>query len=230
MSGIEKHADHGTINTNVPRVAEDVLRRLARHDTAKISDTMGGNGVMHFEIKPISPEMRLCGSALTVLTRPGDALYVQRAIDETRPGDVIVIAASGFRDVSVIGERLGQFFKMKGAVGIVVDGAIRDSQGMIDVAPPTFARACCISIFGSAGPGAINVPVSCGGRIVHPGDVVIGDRDGVVVVPREDAQRVADLADEHLKGELARLSEVESGRSITDVFNLQPKLARWETT
>ncbi|MCG8510546.1 MAG: hypothetical protein MI741_15090 [Rhodospirillales bacterium] len=230
MSGIEKHVDHGIINTDPERVSDDLLRRLAEHDTAKISDSMGGYGAMHYEIKPLSPEMRFCGSALTVLTKPGDALYVQRAIDETKPGDVVVIAASGFKDVSVIGERLGYFFKLKGAAAIVVDGAIRDSQGMVDGSPPTFARASCIRIFGSQGPGAINIPVSCGGVTVNPGDAVVGDRDGVVVVPRADVPRVVELADQHLKNELERLEQVEtSGRTITDVFGLEPKLAKWET-
>jgi 4-hydroxy-4-methyl-2-oxoglutarate aldolase len=224
----EKHTLHGTIVTDVRRPSAALIERFRPHDTAKIADSMAGDGVMHYEIKPIEPSMRFVGSALTVLTRPGDALYVQKAIDYTQPGDVIIISAMGYKDVSVIGERLGYFYKRNGAVAIVVDGAVRDSQGMIDVAPPTFARATCIRIFGSIGPGAINVPVSCGGITVNPGDIVVGDRDGVVVVPLEDAERVADLADEHLKGELARLAEVESGRTVADVFNLQPKLARWE--
>jgi 4-hydroxy-4-methyl-2-oxoglutarate aldolase len=86
-----------------------------------------------------------------------------------------------------------------------------------------------LRIFGSTGPGAINVPVSCGGVAVHPGDIIVGDRDGVVVVPRDDAARIADLADAHLAGELARLRDVEAGGSVTEVFGLAPKLARWET-
>ena len=102
-----------------------------------------------------------------------------------------------------------------------------DSQGMIDQAPPTFARASCIRIFGSQGPGAINVPIECGGVGVKPGDIIVGDRDGVVVVPLEDAARVADLADQHLQGELARLKEVEAGRSVTEVFGLDARLDRW---
>jgi 4-hydroxy-4-methyl-2-oxoglutarate aldolase len=83
-------------------------------------------------------------------------------------------------------------------------------------------------MFGSNGPGAINVPVTCGGVAVNPGDVVCGDADGVVIVPSADAARIADLADEHLAGELARKREVEAGQSVTEVFGLQPKLARWE--
>ncbi|MBO6716581.1 MAG: hypothetical protein JJ913_01355 [Rhizobiaceae bacterium] len=227
MAGLERHRLHGAINEIGKRAPAAVLERLARHDTAKIVDSMGGQGAMSHEIKPLETSMRFVGSALTVLTKPGDALFVQKAIDVTQPGDVILIAADGYKDVSVIGERLGYFFKRQGAVAIVVDGAVRDSDGMVRDAPPTFARASCIRIFGSIGPGAINVPISCGGVAVMPGDVVVGDRDGVAVIPREDAERVADLADAHLEGELARLKEVESGRSVSEVFGLDRKIAVW---
>jgi regulator of RNase E activity RraA len=229
MAGIERHMLHGQIVRDVERPSPELIKRFEKHDTAKLVDSMGGYGAMHFEIKPLENHMRILGTALTVLTRPGDALYVQKAIDETRPGDVIVIAAGGYKDVCVIGERLGYFFKRKGAAGIIVDGAIRDAVGMVADSPPTFARSTCIRIFGSTGPGAINVPVSCGGVTVNPGDIILGDRDGVAVVPREDAARVADLADAHLEGELSRMKAVEEGGSVTDVFQLAPKLARWES-
>jgi 4-hydroxy-4-methyl-2-oxoglutarate aldolase len=227
MAGMEKHASHGRIVEDFPRVPQTIIDRISKHDTAKLCDSMGGHGAMHYEIKPLDPGMRVVGSALTVLTKPGDALYVQKAIDLTRPGDVIVIAAGGYKDVCVIGERLGYFFRRKGAVGIIVDGAIRDAAGMAADSPPTFARSTCIRIFGSTGPGAINVPVSAGGVLVNPGDVIVGDRDGVVVIPREDAERVAGLAEAHLEGELSRVKMVEEGRSVTDVFSLQARLDRW---
>jgi 4-hydroxy-4-methyl-2-oxoglutarate aldolase len=227
MSDQEKHLVHGKIIERIDRPPKNLIDRFAKHDTAKVADSMAGLGVMDYEIKPLTPEMRIVGTALTVLTRPGDALFVQKAIDLTQPGDVIVIDGGGFKNVCVIGERLGYFYKLKGAVGIIVDGAVRDSQGMIEESPPTFARSVCINIFGSAGPGAINVPIQCGGVLVHPGDIVMGDRDGVVVIPKDDAPRVLDLADKHLEGELARLKRVEAGQSVTEVFALEPKLTKW---
>lgn len=227
MAAHEKHDLHGRIGEPGPAPDRQLIERLAVHDTAKVVDSMGGHGAMSHEIKPLETDMRFVGPALTVLTRPGDALYVQRAIDLTGPGDVIVIAADGSRDVSVIGERLGYFFKRKGAAAIVVDGAVRDAAGMVTDAPPTFARGSCIRIFGSTGPGAINVPVTCAGQAVRPGDILIGDRDGVAVIPAEDAARVADLADAHLQGELDRVAEIESGQSVTETFGLEQKLAAW---
>jgi len=115
MNDQEKHFIHGNVIQKVDRSQKELIRRFAKHDVAKVADAMAGHGVMNYEIKPLCPEMRLAGSALTVLTRPGDALFVQKAIDLTQPGDVIVIDASGFKDVSVIGERLAYFFKLKEA-------------------------------------------------------------------------------------------------------------------
>jgi 4-hydroxy-4-methyl-2-oxoglutarate aldolase len=225
---MERHHVHGTINPDFTRPDRQLLSRFAAHDAAKVADAMAGYGVAHPGIKPLRPEMRLCGPALTVLTQPGDALYVQRAIDLIQPGDVVVIDASGCRDVAVIGERLASFMKLRGAAGIVVDGAVRDSVGIVAEGIPTFCRGCCIRIFGSKGPGAINVPITLGGVPVRPGDLILGDADGVVIVPREDAARVIELADEHLESELSRLEQVRAGNSVTDVFGLTPKLAVWD--
>jgi 4-hydroxy-4-methyl-2-oxoglutarate aldolase len=225
---MERHRLHGTIRPDFARPDPGLVRRFAAHDTAKVADAMAGYGVAHPEIKPLRAEMRLCGPALTVLTQPGDALYVQKAIDLVQPGDVVVIDATGCREVAVIGERLACFMKLKGAAGIVVDGAVRDSAGIVSEGIATFCRGCCIRIFGSKGPGAINVPVTVGGVPVHPGDLILGDADGVVIVPREDAGRVIELADEHLANELLRLEQVRSGKSVAEVFGLAPKLAVWE--
>ncbi len=227
MSDQEKHLVHGRVIETIDRPPRDLINKFARHDTAKVADSMAGQGVMDYEIKPLTPEMHIAGTALTVLTKPGDALFVQKAIDLTQPGDVVVIDAGGFKNVSVIGERLAYFYKLKGAVGIVCDGAVRDSQGIIDMGPPVFARSLCINIFGSTGPGAINVPIQCGGVLVNPGDIILGDRDGVVIVPKEDGQRILELADRHLKGELVRLKRIEAGESVTEVFDLDQKIVRW---
>ena len=229
MSGTEKHTLHGRIVTKFERASPELVKRFDKHDTAKLVDSMGGHGAMHYEIKPLENNMRVLGTALTVLTRPGDALYVQKAIDETKPGDVVIISA----------RRLQGRLRDRRAARLLLQaqGCGRHHRRRSDprrrsawsrTSPPTFARSTCLRIFGSTGPGAINVPVSCGGVTVNPGDIIMGDRDGVVVVPREDAERIADLADAHLEGELARMKDVEAGKSVTDAFGLAPKLARWE--
>ena len=224
---MEKHPLHGKIITAIQRPESRLIKGFSRHDTCKIGDAMAAHGLMHYSIKPIAPGMRVCGPAVTVLTRPGDALYVQAVIDYLQPGDVVVIDAGDVRDVACIGERLAYYMKLRGAVGIVVDGAIRDSRGIIDMGFPCFAKSVCMKIFGSNGPGAINVPLQCGGVPVNPGDIIVGDDDGVVCVPAEAAEHVLLAADAHLAAELERLKLVEGGKTVTEAFGLDEKLKRW---
>jgi regulator of RNase E activity RraA len=225
---VEKHLYHGTINDSIARPAKELVAAFLPHDTAKVGDAMGRYGVMDFEIKAIAVGMRVLGPAVTVLTRPGDALYVAAVADIAQPGDVIVVDSGGYKDVSIIGERIVQYMQEKrGLNGIVVDGAVRDVRGIRDLGFPTFARAITPRIFGSQGPGAINVPISCGGVPVNPGDLILGDDDGVVVVPLADIERVLHLTEEHLAGELHRLDLVNQGMSLTEVQNLQPRLDSW---
>jgi 4-hydroxy-4-methyl-2-oxoglutarate aldolase len=225
---MEKHQLHGLVVAEIERPPADHITAFERHDTAKVADGMGRYGVMRAEIKPILAGMRVLGPAVTVLTRPGDALYVAHAADVAQPGDVIVIDAGGFSDVAVIGERIVYYMQTKrGIAGLVIDGAVRDRRGLRELGLPIFCSGVTPLIFGSQGPGAINVPISCGGVPVNPGDIVLGDDDGVVVVPRQDAQRVAELADAHLAGELERVGEMDRGMSLTDVQNLSPRLDAW---
>jgi regulator of RNase E activity RraA len=226
---MEKHFLHGKIITDVARPDKKIVEGFRKHDVCKIGDSMKAYGLMDYQIKPIAKGMKVCGPACTVLTRPGDALYVQKVIEVLKPGDVVVIDAGDIRDVACIGERLSQYMKMKGCTGVVVDGAIRDSAGIIDIGLPTFSKSICTKIFGSIGPGAINVPIQCGGVPVKPGDIIVGDDDGVVCVPMEVAAEVLATADHHLADELFRLKQiVEEGKSVTEVFGLADKLKKWE--
>jgi 4-hydroxy-4-methyl-2-oxoglutarate aldolase len=225
---MEKHQLHGTIETEIERPPAEVVAGFARHDTAKVGDAMGRHGIMEYRMKPIQPGMRVLGPAVTVLTRPGDALYVAHAADVAEPGDVIVVDAGGWPGVAVIGERIAYYMQEKRKIaGIVIDGGVRDVKGLRDLAFPTFCVGATPSIYGSQGPGAINVPIACGGVTVNPGDVVLGDDDGVVVVPRDDVERVLALADEHLAGEIERLEMVDGGMRLTDVQGLEPRLNGW---
>jgi 4-hydroxy-4-methyl-2-oxoglutarate aldolase len=225
---MEKHELHGVVVRDIDRPPTEQISAFERHDTAKVADGMGRYGVMRPEIKPIVPGMRVLGPAVTVLTRPGDALYVAHAADIAERGDVIVVDAGGFSNVAVIGERIAYYMQVKrGVAGIIVDGAVRDVRGLRELGFATFCSGVTPLIFGSQGPGAINVPISCGGVPVNPGDIVFGDDDGVVVVPRLDAERVAALADAHLAGELERVAQVDAGMSLTEVQNLGPRLDAW---
>ena len=227
---MERHTLYGVVNEQIERPDPALIEGFRRHDVAKVGDAMAGHGIVHHEIKPLVSGMRVCGPAVTVLTRPGDALFVQKVADVAQPGDVIVCDAGGGREASVIGERIGFYMQSRGIAGFVVDGAVRDKPGLVELAFPTFARGVTPRIYGSLGPGAINVPVQCGGVPVNPGDLILGDDDGMVIVPREDVARVLALADEHLAGELERLERMKNGETLTEIFGCDAKIARWQET
>ena len=225
---MKKHPLHGKVINNVKRPPKEVIERFAKHDTCKIGDAMGRYGVMHYEIKPIIRGMKVAGPAVTVLTKPGDALYVQKVIDFVQPGDVVVVDSGGLKEMACVGERLLGYMQDRGMAGFVVDGAIRDSKGVIELGIPVFARGICIRVGSGTGPGAINVPIQCGGVPVNPGDIIVGDDDGVIVVPQENALDIANASDEGLEGELLRVEKVASGETIDEVYNISSRTKIWE--
>lgn len=218
---------YGVVNEEIERPDPELIKLFRKHDVAKVGDSMAANGIMQHTIKPIAWGMKVVGPAVTVLTRPGDALMIQKVADVAQPGDVIVVDAGGYLEAAIIGERIGGYMQRRGIEGIVVDGAIRDRIGLVEFGFPTFAKGITPRIYGTQGPGAINVPIQCGGVPVNPGDLIIGDDDGVVVVPREDIARVLKLADEHLAGELSRVERVKNGEKLSEIFNCDAKIARW---
>lgn len=227
MSNVEKHPLHGKVNIDFDRPDVALVERLGKHGTATIVDAMGGYGFMHYEIKPLVPETAISGPAFTILTKPGDVLYVKKSLDLIQPGDVVVIDSGGIKDFAVFGDRFAEHCVRRGAAGVVIDGVVRDSQGIIDAGLATFCRGSCVPYYGSVGPGAINVTISCGGIVINPGDVIVGNRDGVVVVPQTNLKKVADLADIHLKGEYHRVGLLESGASAEEVYKTSSHTSRW---
>ena len=218
---------YGIVHEHIRRPDPAVIERFRRHDTAKVGDAMAAHGILDHRIKPIRLGMRLCGPAVTVLTRPGDALFIQKVADVAQPGDVIVVDAGGYEEAAIIGERITYYMHSRGIQGIVVDGAVRDTAGIAEIGFPTFAKAVTPRIYGTVGPGAINVPIQCGGIPVIPGDLILGDDDGVVAVPCDDVDRVLDLADKHLAGELERLERVKRGEKLSVINNCDAKIVRW---
>src|SRR3981189_2747898 len=136
---MEKHQQHGVVVTEITRPDPQIVAGFARHDVAKIGDAMARHGLVDPRIKPVASGMRVLGPAVTVLTRPGDALYVAHAADVAQPGDVIVIDAGGFDVLAVIGDRIAYYMmRIRELGGVVVNGAIRDLAGIRNLGFPTF--------------------------------------------------------------------------------------------
>jgi regulator of RNase E activity RraA len=153
----------------------------------------------------------LCGLAVTVNARPADNLMVHKALAVARPGDVVVVSTGGNTTSAVFGELMCHTASAARLGGIVVDGAIRDVDGITRLGFPAYSRSVSPGSCDKDGPGEINVPISCGGTVVCPGDIVVGDQDGVVVVPRADAHEVLDLTMALMDREAKRIAEINGG-------------------
>jgi len=153
----------------------------------------------------------LCGLAVTVNARPADNLMVHKALQVATPGDIVVVSTGGNTTSAVFGELMCHTAAAAGLGGIVVDGAIRDVEGITRLAFPAFSRTVSPGSCDKDGPGEINVPVCCGGVVVSPGDIVVGDNDGVVVIPAGDAVEVLALVTALMDRESKRIAEIKGG-------------------
>lgn len=177
------------------RVSPEVQERLGRIETATLSDTMGRHGAMSHRIRPLERGMRLVGNALTVQCWRGDNLMVHKALQLAQPGDVLVIDTGRTYDGTVMGRNMSLFAQRVGVAGIVVDGSVRDTAALIEMGFPVYCVGVVPRSAYKQGVGSVNVPVTCGDLVVNPGDIVVGDDDGVVVVPHQIAEEVADAAE-----------------------------------
>ena len=194
-----------------PRLDASLVGAFRGLASSNVADAMGRFGFMDPGIQSRSG-LPLCGLAITVNARPGDNLMVHKALQLAEPGDIVVVSTNGNTTSAVFGELMCRTAIARGLGGLVVDGAIRDAQGMTALGFPAFSRTVTPGSCDKDGPGEINVPVSCGGVAVHPGDIVVGDRDGIVVVPRPDAADVLELVRAVVKNEELRVAEIQSGK------------------
>lgn len=192
------------------RTSKELVELFRDLPTPNISDNMNRLNGVSAQIRPVHGSAQLLGSAFTVKTRPGDNLIVHKALDMLEPGDVLVIDAGGETTNATLGEIMMHVAMKNGATGIVVDGAIRDTEAFSKVGFPCFARGTSHRGPYKDGPGEINVPVVVGGAIANPGDIVIGDADGIVLAAPEDAEYVAGRVRE------TNAKEAETMRQIAD--------------
>jgi 4-hydroxy-4-methyl-2-oxoglutarate aldolase len=192
-----------TIARQIERPKQELVERFAGAPTSFVCDAMGGGGALDWRIQPIAATS-LLGVALTCQCGPADVLPLQAAVAQCQPGDVIVAATGGFTGAAVVGDLLLGIAKNRGVVGFVTDGLVRDRVDIEALGLPVYAMGVSPNSPHNNGPGTVGLPVVCGGRTVSSGDIVIGDRDGVVIVPRAQiAQTLENL--ERVKAAEARL-------------------------
>jgi len=188
-----------------------LLAALAPLPTSNISDNMARHYGAGAALRPFHRGSKLLGTAFTVKTRAGDNLLTHKAIDMAAPGDVIMVDAGGSLDHAIIGEIMSSIAARRGVAGMVIDGAIRDSDAIAAGDFPVYARGVTHRGPYKDGPGEINVPVTLAGMIVNPGDIVVGDADGVLTLPLEEAEHIIALATAYHAKEERVLAEIAAG-------------------
>ena len=208
-----------------PRLADDLVERFRAFASPNLADAMGRFNFMDPGMMSRSG-LPLCGRAVTVNCRPADNLMVHKALQFAEPGDIVVVATGGNTTSAVFGGLMCTAAAAKGLGGIVVDGAIRDVDDLTRMRFPAFSRSVCPGGCDKDGPGEINVAISCGSAVVAPGDIVVGDRDGLVIVSPEEAQSVLERARAREAKESEYRAAIEKGASTAELLGLLPMLER----
>ena len=191
---------------------DSVIEQFKAVPTTAISDVLKGLNNINPAVKPLKDEYKIAGRAFTVKTAVGDNLAVLRAIKEAQPGDIIVVDAKGDTYRAIAGDFVVGMMQTMGLGGLVVDGVIRDIVAIKQLNFPVFARGTTVSSGSKNGPGATNVPISCGGAPVNPGDIIVGDVDGVVVIPQERAEEVLEKAKQKMKADEEREAKIAGNK------------------
>jgi RraA family protein len=200
------------VRLEIPRLPDAVVRGFAEFDVPEISDQLNRLYALDSGIRRMSgPDTTLCGLVTTVRAYPGDNLMVHKSLDVARPGDVVVIAAGGSVSNAVLGDIVSAKAQHRGIGGYVVDGLIRDLPAIRQLDYPVYARGTTPVGPLHRGPGEINYPVACGGVVVNPGDVVVADGAGVVIVPQQVAADLLQRLREHAAGQADYLAAVQRG-------------------
>ncbi len=207
------------IRTDIERADTKLIETLAKYPTPNIADAMGRFRVMDPGLKPVNPSDVCAGPAVTVMVRPGDNLMLHKALELVKPGDILVVNTFGNTNTAVWGGLMTRAGKAVGAAGIIVDGAVRDADDMAELGFPCFSRSVVGSACDKDGPGEINFPVSCGGVVVNPGDIIVASKEGIVVIPKEDAAYVAEQVELVWQKEAKRVEEIAAGETFMPEIN-----------
>lgn len=208
------HSTPPDVIRNFERIGSDLVAQAAQYPSSILADVAGRRGALSSRIAPLAPAMRLAGPALTIDVRPGDNLMIHAAMALARPGDVLVIDGKGDETSALMGEIMVSQCMALGIAGIVMNGCMRDIEAIRALGFPVYAIGANPNGPTKNVPGRINWPVSVGGVTVQPGDLVVGDADGVVVVEPAKVPLVLELARKKLSDETARIDGIRSGRQL----------------
>ncbi|MCX4402973.1 MULTISPECIES: 4-carboxy-4-hydroxy-2-oxoadipate aldolase/oxaloacetate decarboxylase [unclassified Streptomyces] len=213
------------VSTKFERPEPAAVERLSAFSSATIHEAQGRLGALDSAIKPVDHRMSLCGPAFTVQCAPRDNLMLQTAIAYARPGDVVVVSAGAYEEAGSFGDVLANACQAKGLGGLITDTGVRDTEDLRALGFPVFSRSVSIKGTVKETVGPMCEPVTVGGVLVRPGDVMRADADGVVVVRREDVAEAVAASQERVDAEAGYIAAYRAGRTVVDICDLAPLLA-----
>jgi len=208
----------------IPRPDAQAVKLLGELGVATIHEAQARTGAMQPYMRPIYPSARVSGPAVTVSCHPGDNLMIHAAVEVCKPGDVLVVVTTSESTDGMFGDLLGTSCQAHGVVGLIIDAGVRDTTELAEMKFPVWAKAISPQGTVKASPGSVNIPVVCAGMLVNPGDVIVGDADGVVVVPRSNAAEVAKAGQQRVAKEEKTRERLAKGELGVEFYGLRAKL------
>lgn len=207
-------------------ITQESIKQLRNFGAATVYEAQGAKGALDSGMKPIDSRMRLAGPAFTVDMRPADNLMIHYALLKAKPGDVLVVDAKGFVEAGPWGDVLTQQALHIGLAGLVINGAVRDASSITEMGFPVFCRGLSIKSTGKNQPGKINIPITIGDVLIKPGDIIVGDQDGLVVVQQDEVDEVIKKSHSREQKEVEFREKIINGATTAELLGLNETLSR----